>query len=410
MNEHPLISVIMPTYNGALFIKKSIRAVLSQTFRDFELIIVNDASGNNTSEAISSFHDPRIVYIENKTNRGTSFARNRGLKIAKGKYIAYCDHDDIYYPNHLKALFNFLEKNTNIALAYSDYLLEKEGSKKIISRVFDRRRLEISCIFPPSTVMHLKACLDKSGLFSNDSLLKKNASAEDWDLWLKISDHYKLGRLDRVLTKVVIYDSNRTKKANFLRSYMHIIKVRFEKLRAESKLKASEYIKNNLMHIAELTFSQKFSKKEHLVFAGFFYKSFKNFYTAYFLGRSFLYSGDFVKAERALKEALRYASAKNDIRAADLNNTVYLLAKALFHLGKLAQAGKICEGILKKDRKNLATLETLIDILIRDGRAPEAAALIKKHKASKRFTGKLRLCYLAMGDVGRAYSKKEGKS
>ena len=332
MNEYPIVSVIMPTYNGAAFIKESIRAVLNQTFRDFELVIINDASSDDTSKVIRGFPDPRIIYLENKTNRGTSFARNKGLKIAKGKYIAYCDHDDIYYPGHLKALLNFLEKNKDLALAGSDYLFEKMGSRRTIRRISDIRLLEVSCIFLPSTVMHLKACLDKAGLFSDDPVLKKNASAEDWDLWLRISDHYKLGRLRQVLTKIVIHDSNRSKEANLFHSYVHIIKKRFKKIHAGSRNMALGYIRDNIMYIARVTFCQKISKKELLGFARFFYKFFKNFYTTYFLGGSFFCSGDFVKAERTLKEALRYTAHESDIRATDLNNAKSLLTRALFHL------------------------------------------------------------------------------
>jgi len=95
MNEkNPTVSVIIPTYNRAHTIGRAIKSVLNQTYQDFEIIVVDDGSTDNTEEVVKSFRDKRIRYIQHKKNKGAAAARNTGIKSAKGKYIAFQDSDD----------------------------------------------------------------------------------------------------------------------------------------------------------------------------------------------------------------------------------------------------------------------------------------------------------------------------
>lgn len=112
----PYFSVIIPTYNRATFIGKAISSVLSQSFADFELIIVDDASTDNTAEIVHSFEDSRIIYIKNETNLERCRSRNKGISVAKGQYICFLDSDDYHLPTHLQVLHNAI-KNENFPLA-----------------------------------------------------------------------------------------------------------------------------------------------------------------------------------------------------------------------------------------------------------------------------------------------------
>ena len=103
------ISVILPVYNCQEYIEKSITSVLNQTFSDFELIIVNDGSTDNTSEIISQFTDSRVKII-NQSNQGPGAARNNALKIAEGDYIMYLDSDDWFCPNALEVAYSQINK------------------------------------------------------------------------------------------------------------------------------------------------------------------------------------------------------------------------------------------------------------------------------------------------------------
>lgn len=109
MNE--LVSIIMPSYNTAKFISKTIESVLEQTYKNWELLIVDDCSTDNTDEIVSKYDDDRIIYLKNKKNSGAAVSRNKALKNAKGKWIAFLDSDDLWYPTKLEEQIKYMKKN-----------------------------------------------------------------------------------------------------------------------------------------------------------------------------------------------------------------------------------------------------------------------------------------------------------
>ncbi|MFK7983613.1 MAG: glycosyltransferase family 2 protein [Saprospiraceae bacterium] len=115
-----LISVIIPTYNRQQFLVEAVESILNQTITDFELIIVNDGSFDDTEEWIKSQTDPRIQYIGYPKNKGVSYARNRGLEVAKGKYIAFADSDDLNEPNRFDEQIKLLELDEHLAICSSN--------------------------------------------------------------------------------------------------------------------------------------------------------------------------------------------------------------------------------------------------------------------------------------------------
>ena len=110
MNK-PFFSIIIPAYNRAHSIKKAIASILNQTFNDFEIIIIDDASIDNTKEVIDEIEDPRINYYRNETNQERCISRNKGIELAKGEYICFLDSDDYHLPNHLLTIYVEIEKN-----------------------------------------------------------------------------------------------------------------------------------------------------------------------------------------------------------------------------------------------------------------------------------------------------------
>src|SRR5687768_2170096 len=110
----PVISVIMPVYNTAAYLRESIESILTQTFKDFEFIIINDGSADNSEEIILGYNDQRIKYLKNEVNKGYVFSLNRALKIATGKYIARLDSDDLSLPGRLMAQYNFMENHPQV--------------------------------------------------------------------------------------------------------------------------------------------------------------------------------------------------------------------------------------------------------------------------------------------------------
>ena len=104
------ISVVMPVYNDAPFLNEAIDSILNQTFEDFELIIINDASTDKSAEIISRFKDKRIILLNNQENSGISKSLNRGIDISNGKYIARIDGNDVALPNRLNVQYKFIKK------------------------------------------------------------------------------------------------------------------------------------------------------------------------------------------------------------------------------------------------------------------------------------------------------------
>jgi len=193
--RNTLVSVIIPTYNRPEMLAEALASVFSQTHKIYEIIVVNDA-GEDVKDVISAFNANNVItYICHSTNKGLASSRNSGLEIAKGKYIAYLDDDDIFYPDHLETLITFLEAS-DYKIAYTDairadQILEKNGKYKIVlgglymSRDFSRKFLLKNNISPVHCFMHEKSCLE-GGIRFDPSLL----SHEDWDLWIRLSRKY----------------------------------------------------------------------------------------------------------------------------------------------------------------------------------------------------------------------------
>ncbi len=154
------VTVLMPAYNTEKYIAAAIRSVLNQTFKDFELLIINDGSTDSSADIIQSFHDPRIVVVE-QVNAGIAVALNTGIQLARGEFIARFDADDICYPHRLESQFNFLKKNPDYILIGSDadyideegqYLFYHENMSHSHQEIRDTVRLK--CPFIHSTVCY----------------------------------------------------------------------------------------------------------------------------------------------------------------------------------------------------------------------------------------------------------------
>ena len=135
----PRVSVVIPTYNRAAVIGRTVGSVLRQRFENFEAIIVDDASTDETERIVRSFDDPRIKYLSHETNRGGSAARNTGIKAAEGEYIAFLDSDDEWHPAKLERQLNYLEtRSEEWVAAYCDYRIARHGPTARVRKILDR--------------------------------------------------------------------------------------------------------------------------------------------------------------------------------------------------------------------------------------------------------------------------------
>ena len=201
----PKVSVIIPTYNRAKYIAETIDSVLKQTFSDFEIIVVNDGSTDNTEETIKEQFEDKVIYLY-KPNGGPASARNMGISVAKGEYIAFLESDDLWFPEKLEIQTRFMDANPEIGLTGSRALMFKESA---IGELEDQALLvhkdtpTLKCLLQDNrllllTVMVRKTCLDDIAGFDED---KTMMGREDYELWLRIAVKYKIVNLPRVLAR-----------------------------------------------------------------------------------------------------------------------------------------------------------------------------------------------------------------
>lgn len=184
----PLVSVIIPTYNRSHLVKEAIESVLKQIYADFEIVVVDDGSTDDTAEAIKKIKDSRIRYFY-KNNGGIASARNLGIKNSKGKYIAFLDSDDLYTETYLEIMTGRLEENTDFGMAYSMFInilpngTQENGFKedRFLSGTLVRNYFQkMPCILPSATVLRQETL---NGLFFDENI----KLGEDIDFFLRLS-------------------------------------------------------------------------------------------------------------------------------------------------------------------------------------------------------------------------------
>lgn len=221
MNE-PLVSVVMPVYNGALYIQQSMVSILKQTYTNFEFIIVDDGSTDHTLSIIKANNDTRIHLVQLHFNNGIVNALNTGIKLAKGKYIARMDADDIALPERLANQVDFLEKHEEVGLLGTQYKAIGARSRKfplihndLVWYMFN------ACPFIHASVMIRKSVLDKHNL----SYDKQFEYAEDLALWVKLSNVTQIANLPEVALKYRVHQATHFQTKNISIQHNHTIKL-----------------------------------------------------------------------------------------------------------------------------------------------------------------------------------------
>lgn len=229
-----MISVIIPTYNRVHYLQEAIESVLRQTYKDFEIIIVDDASTDNTKEIVLSYGD-RVRYVC-QDNKERAAARNNGIIHAKGGYIAFLDSDDIWLPNHLQVCLHTLNSSQDAGLAFSGSCIIDENGK-IISKVklcsFNGFVLNNIVSKFSSGGCNASSCLIKKEIFNRVGYFNEDralSGSEDWEIWVRIAASTK-----------------------FISTNLYTVKLRFHKEKssinadkmAKSMTKALDTIYNN---------------------------------------------------------------------------------------------------------------------------------------------------------------------
>jgi len=197
------ITVLMSVYNGEKYLREALDSVLNQTFKNFEFLIINDGSTDKTERILKSYNDPRIKIVNNKKNIGLTKSLNKGLKLAKGKYVARMDADDISLPERLKIQLKFMEENGKFGLVGSwATLIDKKGVPLEVWQtnyypedIFYMLNFR-NCLTHSSTMFRKDLVLDLGGY--NEKILR----SQDYDLWQRLSKKGKIYLIKKCLIKL----------------------------------------------------------------------------------------------------------------------------------------------------------------------------------------------------------------
>ncbi len=206
----PQVSVIIPAYNAGKYLAETVQSVLAQTYTDFEIIICDDGSTDNTAALAKSFSDSRIKYTYQK-NSGVSVARNNGAESSTGKYLAFLDADDLFHSDNLSRKVNFLERNPGASLAFGDCEVI-DGNGKATGEILigkDENVLEDlllwnGTVIPgPSSVLVTREAFEKSGGFD-----PAFSTAADQNFFFRVAHKFRCVRIPEVLTSYRKHGSN----------------------------------------------------------------------------------------------------------------------------------------------------------------------------------------------------------
>jgi len=224
----PLVSIIIATYNRARFIEETVESILKQTFGDFELIIISDGSTDNTTSIIASIDDQRIRYVEQPPSGRPAVPRNRGIQLSRGKYVAFCDDDDLWGAEKLAKQVAFMEQHPDIGLSFG--YAENFGetafkgmllyARKESDSIVSFEKLLLGNKIATFTVLVRKRCLDAVGCFDENPEFK---AIEDYDLWLRIALKYKIACVPEILGKYRVHPENIS--GNKVKERMKLLKI-----------------------------------------------------------------------------------------------------------------------------------------------------------------------------------------
>ncbi len=197
----PFFTVVIPSYNRASRISKILHSLITQTYLDFEIVFVDDGSTDRTEEVVLNLNDQRVRYLK-QSNKERGAARNTGIKAARGSYITFFDSDDLAYPHHLETAYAFIQSNGFPDIFHVGYevindlgkLLRKADRLKNINQIIKKGN-PLSCIG-----VFVKKEVIVNNLFNEDRVI---AGLEDWELWLRLSNRYRILACNTVTSALV---------------------------------------------------------------------------------------------------------------------------------------------------------------------------------------------------------------
>lgn len=204
-----MISIVIPTYNRSKLIWKSIMSILKQTYKNFEIIVVDDNSNDNTESIIRSIKDNRIIYLKHEKNMGANAARNTGINNARGEYIAFQDSDDEWLENKLEIQFNELINSKADIVACSFYKYFDNKVKLVPKKNIKDNQIKQKLFF--GNFISTQTLLGKKKCFLEEQFDETFPRFQDWELMIRVSQKYKIHFINKPLVNVYVQEDSISK-------------------------------------------------------------------------------------------------------------------------------------------------------------------------------------------------------
>lgn len=204
----PRVSVVLPTYNQAEYLPQALDSILNQTWSDYELIVVNDGSTDDTPYILDEYQKRHGFTVIHQDNQKLPRALNTGFRLARGQYLTWTSSDNVMLPHMLETLVDALDRNPQVGLVYADWeVIDEHGAVIGVVQTFDfDRYLLMRTNYINACFLYRRACQDAVGLYDPEYIY-----AEDWEYWLRISRSFEMMRVTQVLYQFRIHSSSLTK-------------------------------------------------------------------------------------------------------------------------------------------------------------------------------------------------------
>jgi glycosyltransferase involved in cell wall biosynthesis len=211
MTDH-LFSIVIPTYNRADFIMKTIDSILAQTHTNFEVIVIDDGSSDNTDALVTAITDTRVKYVK-KVNGERGAARNAGARLAKGAFVNFVDSDDVLYNNHLSVANKFINEDPDIDVFHLGYDVKDPAGKlqRDSSDVDDINKQILSGNILSCNGVFIRTSAALENPFSENRTL---SAIEDWELWIRLAAKYRFAHVPTITSTVVNHDERSVMSVN----------------------------------------------------------------------------------------------------------------------------------------------------------------------------------------------------
>lgn len=236
-----MISIVIPTFNRAKILKDNLMNILNQTYSDFEVIIIDDNSIDNTKEVIENIPDKRVRYYKNKENKGACYSRNRGISLAKGEYIAFQDSDDYWFPEKLEKQLEYIKKvDCDLVFCAMDTYDENKKYLHRVPNLNKSQHIQYNLLLEENLVS-TQTILCKKEIFNTIQFDESLKRFQDWDLILEISKSYTVYYLNNVL--VIQYIQSDSISKNYHNIYYSLERIKEKNIDiTKSKIAYANYL------------------------------------------------------------------------------------------------------------------------------------------------------------------------